>query len=66
MEEQIIRSTMNPRVTFKKMSKGNNWEIASSDSKDKEELKRIVEMILETNKQLEKGFEVDEDEVEIR
>ena len=57
MEEQIITTT--PRITLKKSSMKRSvmgWEIASSSSKDKEELKLIVEMIKEVNQDMEIAF----------
>ena len=51
---QIIR----PRISFKRTSvmKKVGWEIASSSSDDKEELKKIVDMIKEINTDMEKKF----------
>jgi len=48
-EEQIITTITAPRVSVKKGLKGNavGWEIASSSSKDKEEIQKIIEMLKE-------------------
>ena len=47
MEDQIIRTIVPPRISFKRGLKGNNisWEIASSSSEDKEELVKIRKII---------------------
>ena len=60
MEERTNNILMTaPRITFKRTSvkKRVAWEIASSSSKDKEELKLIVDMIEEINGDMEKRFE---------
>ena len=51
MEEQKInestRSMFPPRITLKKMSKGYNWEISSSEG---DTLKEVIKKIEEANK----------------
>lgn len=59
MEEQLITTTTKPRITLKKSPLRKcelGWEIVSSSSKDKAELKLIVEMITEVNGDMEKAF----------
>ena len=49
MEEQIIKKITPPRVVIKKGVKGTKfgWEISSSSSEDREEIKKIIQMIKE-------------------
>ncbi len=57
-ENKIIMSA--PRITLKRTSikKKCGWDIASSSSDDKAELKKIIEMIDELNQDMEKRFGV--------
>lgn len=60
-EEQIIKTISAPRITLKKSSIKNSvmgWEVASSSPTDKEELKEIVKMLEEINKDLKEKFNV--------
>lgn len=58
MEEQRIMTSTSPRITFKRTSVKRKcaWEIASSSSKDKEELKKIILMIEELDKDMGRKF----------
>lgn len=58
MEEKITKTIIPPRITLKRTSvnKKIGWEIASSDSKDKAELKEIVLMMEEINQDMENIF----------
>jgi len=63
MENQLITTTNTPRITLKKLApdkKDNelrySWEIASSSHKDKDELKKIVEMLTEINGEMKNKF----------
>ena len=56
MEDQNIITTTKPRITLKKNSRGCGWEISSSSSEDKAELKLIVAMIEEVNQDMENKF----------
>ena len=59
MEEEKITTTTTPRITLKKSGMkrmGLGWEIASSSSKDEEELKLIMEMITRVHGDMEKAF----------
>ena len=58
--EEIIKTITStaPRINFKRSSikRKVSWEIASSSAEDKKELKEIVKMISEIDKDLEKEF----------
>ncbi len=56
MEEQIIKTITAPRVSLRKGVKGNRygWEIASSSSEDREEIKNIIQMIKEESLEINK------------
>ncbi len=56
MEEQIIKTITAPRVVLKKGVKGNliGWEIASSSSEDREEIRKIIQMIKEESLEINK------------
>jgi len=59
MENQTITTTTAPRITLKKSGMkrlGLGWEIASSSSKDKAELKSIVKMLTVINEDMETAF----------
>jgi len=58
MEEQKITTTSSPRIVLKRTSvnKKLGWEISTSSSQDKEELKKMVGMLEEINKDMEEKF----------
>jgi len=60
MEEQIIRSITGPRVMMKKGIKGNKfgWEISSSNSEDRKEIRKIIKMLKEESLEINKKEEV--------
>ncbi len=49
MEEQKINTKTNPRVTLRKMSKGYNWDLSTSEG---DTLAEIMEIIDEANKKM--------------
>ena len=57
-ENKLITTTTKARITLKRTSikKRVNWEIASSSSEDKEELKEIVKMLKEIDGDMEREF----------
>ena len=67
MEDQTIETIMAPRIILKKgLTIGGlfGWEIASSSSDDKKELKKIVEMLGEINQDMIKKYQDPIDELE--
>ena len=62
MEEQIIKTIAAPRVSLKKGIKGEKfgWEISSSSSDDREEIKKIIQMLKEESLEINKKEGVEE------
>lgn len=58
MEDQTITTTTKPRVTLKysSLKKYRVWEMASSNSKDKEELLKITDMLKEVDDHMTEIF----------
>ena len=47
MEEQQVKTIVAPRIILKKMSKGYNWDIATSEG---ETITEIIEIVDKANK----------------
>ncbi len=56
MEEEITKIITPPRVVLKSGVKGNkiSWVISSSSSEDREEIKKIIQMIKEESLEINK------------
>ncbi|MCH8256596.1 MAG: hypothetical protein IIA75_01640 [Proteobacteria bacterium] len=64
MEEQIIKSVMDPRVVLKKNSRGYCWDIGTSSKDDLEEIKKIIKNLKEANQLMNDEFNWEDEKSE--